>query len=342
MHKIKEAFAILTNDDFANAKDDCRTQFFASLVFTVAPMLMLIQNIKNQSWPMANATVVLIIGFGLNMIVAGVMKNKELSSFVIMLLVSVILTVFTLSGGNEGFAILWTMLVPVCSISLLGIRNGILISTYFLILFYVVFYTPIRASMVDKYTTAMIGRYPILYTSDYVIALFLSLQKEYYSRKLQIRAYMDELTGVFNRNWLIHQLEEFHSTYNANLNIAVIDINGLKYMNDNFGHDAGDKLIIDMADALKNTFGKDGQIARMGGDEFALISQLSKDAMASLMDKLLTCKHTGDHDLNFSTGWVSHEEFPLASPMELLKIADARMYIDKQEFYKAHPEKRGT
>jgi GGDEF domain-containing protein len=79
-------------------------------------------------------------------------------------------------------------------------------------------------------------------------------------------AFTDKLTGVYNRN----MLEEFRNKYdNMDMYVSIIDINGLKQINDLEGHQAGDILIRDIADTLQLT---SELVFRLGGDEFLVFS----------------------------------------------------------------------
>ena len=84
-------------------------------------------------------------------------------------------------------------------------------------------------------------------------------------------ALCDGLTGCYNRNWW-----ELFGTVKYNnevLYVTVIDVNGLKRINDTYGHSAGDAKIIQTANALKTSI-PGAKIARIGGDEFVILSRM--------------------------------------------------------------------
>ncbi|MDG2764789.1 GGDEF domain-containing protein, partial [Vibrio parahaemolyticus] len=93
---------------------------------------------------------------------------------------------------------------------------------------------------------------------------------EDYSNEKDNPFYIDQLTGVYNRNYLnvaIHKMNK--SKYSA-ISIIFADIDGLKFVNDGFGHDYGDKLIMEVSSILKDSTRKSDIIVRYGGDEFII------------------------------------------------------------------------
>ena len=106
------------------------------------------------------------------------------------------------------------------------------------------------------------------YVSNSVNKLIRNSQKK--AVQMELKASMDEMTGLYNKNRLLALLDE--KVYDSQ-NIAVIywDVNRLKYVNDNFGHIAGDRLIIKVAEAIRSSARKDDAAFRYGGDEFVMI-----------------------------------------------------------------------
>lgn len=82
-------------------------------------------------------------------------------------------------------------------------------------------------------------------------------------------SYHDDLTGLYNRRYYNELGEHFNKF--TDLGIVLADINGLKLINDLFGHEYGDKLLETFAKILRSTLPRDAFIARMGGDEFAIV-----------------------------------------------------------------------
>ena len=81
----------------------------------------------------------------------------------------------------------------------------------------------------------------------------------------------DDLTGLFNRKYFDSKKESFEEDSVLPVSLIISDINGIRLINDAFGHEAGDRLIIETARILDHCFGPDTVLARTGGDEFAAI-----------------------------------------------------------------------
>ena len=118
------------------------------------------------------------------------------------------------------------------------------------------------------------------------------------------------------------------------MGIAFVDLNGLKMVNDHFGHDAGDKLLSRTASLLKIAFG-DHEIYRAGGDEFVIICpDIAEEKLDEQVEQLRSLtERTPDISFAVGTVYVSGD-YDIRNAMQ---IADERMYKDKQQYYAQHP-----
>lgn len=140
----------------------------------------------------------------------------------------------------------------------------------------------------------------------------------------------DHLTKLYNRKsfdqYLHHLIQE-----NQVFQLLVFDLNHFKEINDTYGHEAGDKVLIYFADALKKSFGDKGKAFRLGGDEFAVI--YSTDAVEGRLQLLgeRLKKHTYAliNNLSFSYGCQSYESGMTSDTLN--RIADRKMYTLKRE-----------
>lgn len=99
--------------------------------------------------------------------------------------------------------------------------------------------------------------------------------------------YKDSLTDLYTRDFFNAEVARLNTARQLPLSIIVGDLNGLKLINDAFGHDMGDKAIKRAAEIMKNTFRKEDIISRMGGDEFAVLLPKTTEETALLMiDKM--------------------------------------------------------
>lgn len=106
--------------------------------------------------------------------------------------------------------------------------------------------------------------------------LLEDLKKENEARKIQEEklkylSFHDHLTGLYNRRYFEEELLRLDNITNLPLTIVMGDVNGLKLVNDSFGHVVGDKLLKEVAKALKQECRASDTVARLGGDEFVVI-----------------------------------------------------------------------
>lgn len=154
---------------------------------------------------------------------------------------------------------------------------------------------------------------------------------------LEKMAFRDELTKVYNRNALKKYIQNKEID---NMGIISLDLNNLKYYNDNFGHSYGDELILEASKILTKTFGEN-HVYRVGGDEFLAIYDDVKDKqkLVDLKEKLsdLLDKYNSNKkneiilEIAIGYAWYSPED---KSYEDILKRADKYMYINKKEIKK--------
>ena len=107
----------------------------------------------------------------------------------------------------------------------------------------------------------------LLLSLQYFIVNSQSSQRQ--QERLQFLSFRDMLTGLYNRNKYMKVLETFEKYPVCDTGVAYIDLNGLKQINDNLGHEAGDRLLCDAAKEILRTFPENSY--RIGGDEFVII-----------------------------------------------------------------------
>ena len=149
----------------------------------------------------------------------------------------------------------------------------------------------------------------------------------------------DDLTGLFNRRGLLKQAApyfDFARRQKENLLLLFIDLDGMKRINDEFGHNEGDNALINTAAILNRSFRSSDIIARLGGDEFTvLVTDLNasqEDAIARLNENLkaYNASETRGHKLAFSIGVATLEPERMTCFEELLEQADQAMYKQKR------------
>lgn len=157
-------------------------------------------------------------------------------------------------------------------------------------------------------------------------------------KKSEVRFYNmsihDAPTGLYNRNYFEHTLDEYRNQAITGVGIVICDIDGLKLVNDTLGHAEGDNYLKTVAKILGDCFGQDNVVARIGGDEFAvLIKHTTTEELSVIeleIDKLLTVINAEERILpvSMSLGYAvgNGDQNNLR---ELMKIADNLMYREK-------------
>ena len=126
-------------------------------------LVMSVMNILQHKGFVTYTTIaVAVIGLAI-FLFAKVFKNRKAAVACSLLLSIFVFTYYAISGANEGFAILWTLLVPMAICYFMGVKQGILLSVYFEVLLIVLFYTPLRMHFAEYYTDTFMNRFPIFY-----------------------------------------------------------------------------------------------------------------------------------------------------------------------------------
>ncbi len=147
--------------------------------------------------------------------------------------------------------------------------------------------------------------------------------------ELQRLADGDPLTGLANRRRLAEDLATLAPQVSASapVQVMICDLDDFKGLNDRLGHEAGDRLLIDVAQRLRTATSADGNAYRLGGDEFCVISHPGRDVASRVGDALLG---RGADPVHGSAGIAL---WPTEAPnaRAAMRLADERMYAAKDE-----------
>jgi diguanylate cyclase (GGDEF)-like protein len=150
---------------------------------------------------------------------------------------------------------------------------------------------------------------------------------------------IDDLTGLYNRRGFIalgKRNIKLADRTKKRLLFGIADLDGLKLINDSFGHKEGDRALLETVQILKETFRETDIIARMGGDEFAIIAIEASIETANVVTARLKAnvdrhnlKKNPDRRLSISIGVTFYEPGSHSSIDELISKADELMYMEK-------------
>jgi len=152
-------------------------------------------------------------------------------------------------------------------------------------------------------------------------------------KRLRFMSSMDSLTGVCNRNQMNQRIDQLCTNQkNPPIGIVFADLNGLKLINDQQGHSAGDDLLRQAGETLRSIF-YDAEIYRAGGDEFMIIIlNPDQNDIQKRTDRLRQA------EISFAVGWAfDHTGNHIRNAMHQ---ADEAMYQDKKLYYQKHPEQK--
>lgn len=150
----------------------------------------------------------------------------------------------------------------------------------------------------------------------YIIGIDITERKAS-EEKLIYLSYHDHLTGLYNRRFYEEELRRLDTKRNYPLTIVIADVNGLKMINDSFGHATGDELLVKTAQILRHNYREDDIISRIGGDEFAIIlPKTPKEEVDRVIKRIKDEIATDDNDkyvlsVSFGHGTKNSEDVPM-------------------------------
>ena len=150
-------------------------------------------------------------------------------------------------------------------------------------------------------------------------------------KQLTVLSSVDLLTGLYNRNKFNNYIGDI-SAKTESIALIFLDINGLKTVNDKYGHLEGDKLIIKASETLKTVF-KGNDIFRVGGDEFVVIlKNVNGEQIHQSLEKL--DEISAKNNVSFAVGYSMTNDSKNIE--KILKEADYNMYENKKKYYKSN------
>lgn len=199
-------------------------------------------------------------------------------------------TVFLIDGSPDGFSAIWICLLPIAGMLFFGRKRGTILCAVMFIIMVLLFWVKIfryipflndiqnieGANRVVGYTDTFIIRFPILYVSFYAVTFLLETIQEYQFDILEKvndvnekYSTHDQLTGLFNRKGFYDLLEKKLSNINySKIGFIIFDLDFFKSLNDTYGHLAGDEVLIEFAQLIKEFLGNSLASCRWGGEEF--------------------------------------------------------------------------
>lgn len=149
---------------------------------------------------------------------------------------------------------------------------------------------------------------------------------------LSVNCFKDNLTNLYNRNFFEEELVRLDTKRQLPITIIMGDINGLKLINDAFGHGMGDKVLKSAANIMKKHFRKEDIVSRIGGDEFMiLLPKTSEETGQSIVNRLKSfCENNPVDIIKMSISFgVATKEKEYEDINKIVKKAEEKMYFNK-------------
>lgn len=177
----------------------------------------------------------------------------------------------------------------------------------------------------------------------YIVQILDITQQKAAQERIEYLSYRDELTGLYNRRFFEEELLRLDNGRNLPLTLIMADVNGLKLVNDAFGHNMGDQLLKKAAHVISSNCRNDEIIARIGGDEFVvLLPKTGEEEAFKLIERIRRStggEHVGVVEVSVSFG--AAQKGDIADDVQaVLRTAEERMY--RHKLYESALTKRKT
>jgi len=159
-----------------------------------------------------------------------------------------------------------------------------------------------------------------------------ALERQWNDKKIRYLSFYDQLTGLYNRHFLEEEIQRLDTGRQLPISIIMADLNGLKLVNDTYGHGVGDEMLICTADVLKNSCREEDIITRWGGDEFVILLPQTTITEAQQIENRIKdrCRdaYVKDMPVSIALG-LSIKEDTDKDLLMVLKDAEDNMYKEK-------------
>ena len=259
-------------------------------------------------------------------------KIQAWQPLLLCLCITLLVTLGTYLAAMKNGLFVWSFTLPVLYYLLLGCKHGFYLSLLLMSVQTMVFIS--KASLAPFSDLNLSLNMSFSYVGIWVIAHIFEASRAQFSQRLENLALLDPLTKTNNRLAMNHYFE-IELVNKANLFIMLLDLDYFKKINDQFGHDVGDQVLIAVANILKEKLNQ-GRVFRIGGEEFALFIpnssqqesyQIAENIRVTLQDTVI---NVGALQINLSASIGLAPYKPNNTLKQTLKATDKQLYLAKK------------
>lgn len=293
-----------------------------------------------------------LLGFAVNILFALAalkFKNIKLCTYSSIAVCYALFAFFVINGGNDGFAALWIALAPFFAMTIMDLTAGIVCSIITQIFLIVVFWTPASSLLLYNYNQQFCLRFPVFFliTSMLGLGTTISLQKSQYDAQMHLTnlekmteianrlAKCDPLTALANRRWAYEIFDSEFGDEAIPHSVVMGDIDRFKSINDNYGHDFGDGVLVTVANYITELLPNSYLKSRWGGEEFLIAANEPLDTVYKEIETLR--EKIAAHEFNHSGKTVRititfgiAEYYERKDLSDAITTADTRLYAGKK------------
>lgn len=261
-------------------------------------------------------------------------RNGHLwQSLTLCVFLSLLITLGTYLSDIKSLLCIWTCSLPVLFYLLLGKQYGKVLSLIVAVLQGVILLT--KPSLEPLNSINFLLNFSFTYISIWAVSHTFENSRAQYGKRLENLALLDPLTGAGNRLAMTHYFEVELKNKNG-LFILMLDLDYFKNINDQYGHDVGDRILIEVTSFFRQRINR-GYVFRIGGEEFAIFlpdsdPQSAYEFADMLREHLATTIHNIDEqaiNLTISIGVACY--MPNQTLKNFIKRADDALYQAKQQ-----------
>lgn len=264
----------------------------------------------------------------------------------VVIVIGVMATYLVITGGEANTGPLWVLAYPAVVFYLQGYRRGGAVVAGTALLYALILFLPDGMLLLTTYGAAFKLRFFFAFIMSAGVALIYEYSRERAendlldtAEKLDRYARTDPLTGLSNRRDMLDQLSKEHYRYERSGHsyaVLVCDVDHFKSVNDSFGHEAGDAVLVQIAALLRDSLKHQDYIARWGGEEFLILLTDTTEAQAGHAAERLRCTvenrtfesaSSGAVTVTVSFGYAAIED--ALSVEQLIHRADLGLYHAK-------------